>query len=186
MIAAISRMNGFGKRAVQRSPCEPHEDCRNHSEGLLDNDVAGKRSRESKACGDECSVEPFAFEALAKACAAKPAERGIKPPPAVPFGDGDRTDAHSHCRRRCEQEEKNEPAEKSGQPNYPSLRGARVGGTIDAQRRCLIVWHQGESLERVFIEPSGLAKPSAALPSFQRRHQRAAWHAIDRPSIVTE
>ncbi len=50
----------------------------------------------------------------------------------------------------------------------------------------LIVWHQGESLERVFIEPSGLAEPGAALPSFERCYQRAAGHAIDRPGVVTE
>ena len=140
----------------------------------------------SKTCGDERSIEPFAFKALAKACAAEPAERGIKPAPTVPFRDGDRTNAHAHCGCSYEQEDKNEPAEKAGQTDCPSLRGARVGGTIDAQRRCLIVWHQGKSLERVFIEPSGLAKPGAALPSLERRDQRAAWHAIDRALIVTE
>ena len=176
----------FRQEGRPRSPGKPHADCGNHSQALLNNDVAGKRSGEAKACGDECSVEPFAFEALAKACPAEPAQRGVKPSPAVPFGDGDRTHAHSQGSCGCEKEEKKQPAEKSRQSGYPSLRGAKVDGSVDAQRRCLILWHQGEPLERVFIEPSGLTEPGAALPRLQRRHQCAAWHAIDRSPVVAE
>ena len=69
----------------------------------------------SQARGNKRAVEPFAFEPLAKARPSEPTQCRIEPSPAVPLGDGHRSDSKSNRRCACDKKHKDEPTQKSGQ-----------------------------------------------------------------------